>query len=126
MNEPITLAQLWQVLLAFCAAIITISAAVTVIIKVVQKIRQPERKQNARIEALELDIKDIKMRLEKGDRHFDRDGERIDNLEKTMRASNRIIIETLQALTAHAIDENNFDQLKVTEEKLNKFLIDKI
>ena len=126
MNEPITLAQMWQMMLAICAGIVTISAAVGVIIKIVHNVKAPERKQNARIEALELKIKDIDMRLEKGDRHFDRDGERMDALERTMRASNRIIIETLQALTAHAIDGNNFDQLKRTEDKLNDFLIDKI
>ncbi len=126
MNETITLAQMWQMMLAICAGIVTISTAVGVVVKVVHTIKAPERKQNARIEAVELKIKEIDLRLEKGDRHFDSDSKRIDNLEKTMRASNRIIIETLQALTAHAIDENNFDQLKVTEEKLNKFLIDKI
>ena len=126
MNETITLAQMWQMMLAICAGIVTISTAVGVVVKVVHTIKAPERKQNARIEALELKMKDIDMRLEKGDRHFDRDGERIDNLEKTMRASNRIIIETLQALTAHAIDGNNTDQLKRQDNKLNDFLIDKI
>ena len=87
---------MWQMMLAICAGIVTISAAVGVIIKIVHNVKAPERKQNARIEALELKIKDIDMRLEKGDRHFDRDGERMDALERTMRASNRIIIETLQ------------------------------
>ena len=126
MNEPITLAQMWQVMLALCAATITISGAVTVIIKVVQKIRQPERKQNARIEKLELKIKDIDMRLEKGDKHFDRDCERMDSLERTMKATNKVIIESLQALTAHAIDGNNTVGLKNAEKALNDYLIGKI
>ena len=126
MNEPITLAQMWQVMLALCAAVVTISAAVTVIIKVVQKIRQPERKQNARIEALELKIRDIDMRLEKGDKHFDRDCERMDSLERTMKETNKVIIESLQALTAHAIDGNNTAGLKSAEKLLNDYLINKI
>lgn len=126
MNEPITLAQMWQVILALCAGVVTISAAVGVVIKIVNKAKQPERTQNARIEKLELKIKDIDMRLEKGDKHFDRDCERMDSLERTMKATNKVIIESLQALTAHAIDGNNTAGLKSAEKALNDYLMSKI
>lgn len=126
MNEPITLAQMWQVILALCAGVVTISAAVGVVIKLVNKAKQPEKLQNARIEALELDIKDIKMRLEKGDRHFDLDRDRIDNLERTMKTTNKVIIESLQALIAHSIDGNNVEGLKNADKALNNYLIGKI
>ena len=92
MNEPITLAQMWQVMLALCAATVTISAAVGVIVKIVNKAKQPERTQNARIEKLELSIKDINARLEKGDRHFDVDTERMNKLEQSMKDTNKVII----------------------------------
>ncbi len=126
MNEPITLAQMWQVILALCAGVVTISAAVGVVIKIVNKAKQPERTQNARIEKLELAIKDINTRLEKGDRHFDTDCERMNKLEQTVKTTNKVIIESLQALIAHSIDGNNTSGLKNAEKALNDYLIGKI
>lgn len=126
MNEPITLAQMWQVIIALFAGIATISGGVGVITKIVTKAKQPERKQNERIEALEISVKEINMRLERGNVRFDSDKDRIDALEQTMKSTNRVIIESLQALTAHAIDGNNTSQLKNTEKMLNDYLIGKI
>ena len=126
MNEPITLAQMWQIMLAACAAIVTISAAVGVIVKAINKAKTPEREQNARIEKLELDIKDIKLRLEKGDRNFDADKERMNRLEQTVKNTNKVIIESLQALIAHSIDGDNVEGLKNAEKALNNYLIGKI
>lgn len=126
MNEPITLAQLWGYLLAMCAGIITISGAVAVIIKIIHKAKQPERTQNQKIEALEREITKINSRLEKGDRHFEADCQRMDTLEKAMRASNKVIIESLQALTAHALDGTNIKPLKEAEKAMNDYLIGKI
>ena len=126
MNEPITLSQLWQVVLAICAGIITISGAITVIIKVVHKLKQPEVDQNKKITELEKEIAKINARLEKGDRRFDADCEKMEKLETTMKATNKIIIESLQALTTHALDSTNIEPLKVAKNALNDYLIGKI
>ncbi len=126
MNEPITLSQLWQVVLAICAGIITISGAITVIIKMVHKLKQPEANQNKKIAELEKEIAKINARLEKGDRRFDADCEKMEKLETTMKATNKIIIESLQALTTHALDSTNIEPLKVAKNALNDYLIGKI
>ena len=126
MNEPITLAQMWQVMLALCAATVTISAAVGVIVKIVNKAKQPERTQNARIEKLELSIKDINARLEKGDRHFDVDTERMNKLEQSMKDTNKVIISSLHALTAHALDSTKTQDLINAERDLNDYLVEKL
>ena len=126
MNEPITLAQLWGYLLAMCAGIVTISGAVAVIVKIVHKAKQPEVAQNKRIENLEKEIEKINLRLEKGDKRFDDDGEKMEKLETTMKATNKIIIESLQALTTHALDSTNIEPLKVAKNALNDYLIGKI
>lgn len=126
MNEPITLAQMWQIVLALCAGVITISGAIGVIIKIVHKVKQPEITQNQRIEALEKQVSTINERLEKGDKHFDMDCQRMDSLERTMKATNKVIIESLQALTAHAIDGSDTSGLKKAEKALNDYLIGKI
>lgn len=128
MNEPIgiTPAELWSVVLAVCGAIITISGAIAVIVNFVQKAKEPNKRQDERIEALELSIKHINDRLERGDRHFISDAERMSNLEKEVKTTNKVIIESLQALTSHAIDGNNVEQLKNSKKALDDYLIDKI
>lgn len=128
MNESIgiTPAELWSVVLAVCGAIITISGAIAIIVNFVQKVKEPNKRQDKRIEALELSIKHIKDRLERGDRHFISDAERMSNLEKEVKTTNKVIIESLQALTSHAIDGNNVEQLKNSKKALDDYLIDKI
>lgn len=128
MNEPIgiTPAELWSVVLAVCGAIITISGAIAIIVNFVQKAKEPNKRQDKRIEALELSIKHINDRLERGDRHFISDAERMSNLEKEVKTTNKVIIESLQALTSHAIDGNNVEQLKNSKKALDDYLIDKI
>lgn len=128
MNEPIciTPAGLWSVVLAVCGAIITISGAIAVIVNFVRKAREPNKRQDERIEALELSIEHINDRLERSDRHFISDAERMSNLEKEVKTTNKVIIESLQALTSHAIDGNNVEQLKNSKKALDDYLIDKI
>lgn len=82
--------------------------------------------QDQRISALEEKVSDITDRLEKGDRHFDSDQERMDALERSMKETNRVIIESLQALTAHAIDGNNSQELKEAKKRLDDYLIKKV
>lgn len=128
MNEPIgiTPAELWPVVLAVCGAIITISGAIAVIVNFVHKVKEPNKKQDERISTLEKNVKEINNHLERGDRHFLSDAERMSALEKEVKTTNKVIIESLQALTAHAIDGNNVTQLKASEKALNDYLLQKI
>lgn len=128
MNEPIgmTPAEVWQLILVICGAIITVSGAISVIINLANKAKEPNKMQDQRIKALEEKVSDITDRLEKGDRHFDSDQERMDALERSMKETNRVIIESLQALTAHAIDGNNSQELKEAKKRLDDYLIKKV
>lgn len=128
MNEPIGLtpAEVWQLILVICGAIITVSGAISVIINLANKAKEPNKMQDQRIAALEEKVNDITDRLEKGDRHFDSDQERMDALERSMKETNRVIIESLQALTAHAIDGNNSQELKEAKKRLDDYLIKKV
>lgn len=127
MNEPIGLtpAEVWQLILVICGAIITVSGAISVIINLANKAKEPNKMQDQRISALEEKVSDITDRLEKGDRHFDSDQERMDALERSMKETNRVIIESLQALTAHAIDGNS-QELKEAKKRLDDYLIKKV
>ena len=128
MNEPlgITPTELWSVVLAVCGAIITVSGAIAVIVNFVHKAKEPNKIQNERIDKLEEAVETINDRLERGDRHFLSDAERMSSLEQEVKTTNKVIIESLQALTSHAIDGNNVEQLKQSEKTLNNYLINKI
>jgi len=128
MTEPIgiTPAELWSIVLAVCGAIITVSGAIAVIVNFVHKAKEPNKIQNERIDKLEEAVETINDRLERGDRHFLSDAERMSSLEQEVKTTNKVIIESLQALTSHAIDGNNVEQLRQSEKTLNNYLINKI
>jgi len=128
MTEPImiSLSDLWQFFLLGAGAIITLSSAGAIIANIIHKAKAPNQKQDERLTALEEDVKKIEQRLELGNKRFESDADKMFSLEHAMKDSIKVIIESLQALTAHAIDGNNIDQLKRIERSLNDYLIDKI
>lgn len=128
MNEPIGLtpADVWQLILVICGAIITVSGAISVIINLANKAKEPNKMQDQRIKALEEKVDEITGRLKEGDKHFDSDNERMDALERSMKETNQVIIESLQALTAHAIDGNNTQELREAKKRLDDYLIKKV
>ena len=127
MENPITITpqEIINTILALCGAIITISAAMTVIIKAVEKLRQPNKKQDERLDKVEQDIKNIRERLRDGDHQFFLDTERMGKIETSQKEINIIIIESLQALTKHAIDGNDVESLRESKKRLDDFLTEK-
>ena len=128
MNTPIGITpnELISIILAMCGGIITVSGAVTVLINWVNKAKRPNQIQNERLDKLEADMKLINERLVRGNVRFDKDSERIDRIEKEMSTANRVILESLQALTAHAIDGNNTGSLQESKKRLDNYLINKV
>lgn len=124
MEQPVMMTPhyLINVILASCAAIITISGAIAVIAGLVDMAKSPNKKQDERLNALGEDVKKINARLLEGSRKFDSDAERMEGIEASMRATNKVIIESLQALTAHAIDGNNTQELKEAKRSLDLYL----
>ena len=118
--------DLWQVIVAVCGGIIALSGAGGVIYGLVNKAKSPNVKQNARLDALEEDVKKINVRLDFDNNRFADDSDKMREIEAAMKVTTQIMIESLQALTAHAIDGNNIDQLKAAEKSLNSYLINKI
>ena len=114
MNQPIGLtpSEILAIFLAFCAAIVTISAAVTVVIKVVQKAKEPEKTQNERITAIEHKVK----RFEE---LFDKDNKRLIELEE----GNRVIQRALLALLSHSINGNDTESITRARDDLQQYLI---
>lgn len=128
MDHPIVFTpnELLGVILAICAAIITISGALAVVAKVIERAKEPNKKQNDRIAALESEVNRINNRLRDGDDRFDADSKKLIELEHSMKETNKVVIKALQALTAHAIDGNNTDALKNSKEDLDEYILKKL
>lgn len=114
MNTPIvfTLNEVVELLLWMCTAIVSVAAAVAVIVKARQKAKEPEKKQDERIQALEDEMAKFRQ-------FFDNDNKRLVELEK----GNRVTQRALLALLSHAINGNNDTELKDAEKMLRNYLI---
>lgn len=123
MNNTIsfTTAELVSMILGVCAAIVTISAAIGVIAKAIDKAKQPEAKQNARLEAIEKRLDDIDKTLTKHGEFLTNDDNRFKAIEK----SNKITQASLLALLKHALNGNDISTLRDAEKNLEEYLLEK-
>ena len=116
-----TPAQLISIILGICAAIVTISAAIGVIIKAIDKARAPEAEQNSRLDTIDKRLDNIDATIEKFKEYFTNDDNRFKAIEK----SNKITQTALLALLKHSLNGNDVDALKTAEKSLEEYLIDK-
>lgn len=111
--------EIFTIVIAICGAIVTISAAIGVIIKVILKTKEPEVKQNERLSNIEARLIAIDQKFSEYDLYFRRDKKRIDRLE----TGNEVANEALLALISHAINGNDIDSLKSAKHKMEQYLI---
>jgi ABC-type Fe3+-citrate transport system substrate-binding protein len=116
-----TPAQLIALILAVCGAIVTISAAIGVIAKVLDKARAPEKEQNKRLDEHEKRLNAHDEIIERFKEYFDNDDRRFKEIEK----SNKVTQSALLALLKYSLNGNDTDSLKKAEESLESYLIDK-
>ncbi|MBO5969598.1 MAG: hypothetical protein J6S14_13985 [Clostridia bacterium] len=116
-----TPAQLIALVLAICGAIVTISAAIGVIAKALDKARAPEKEQNDRLDAHEKRLNAHDEIIEKFKEYFDNDDKRFKEIEK----SNKITQSALLALLKHSLNGNDTESLKEEMKKLEAYLIQK-
>lgn len=123
MNTEITFtpAELVGIILGACAALVTISAAVGVLIKVFDKAHAPEKEQNARLDKLDKRLDDIDSTIAKFREYFQNDDNRFKAIEK----SNKITQTALLALLKHSLNGNDMESLKTAEKSLEDYLIEK-
>ena len=116
-----TPAQIIAFVLALCGAIVTISAAIGVIIRAIDKARAPEKEQNERLDAHEKRLNAHDDIIERFKEYFDNDDRRFKEIEK----SNKITQSALLALLKYSLNGNDTESLKRAEESLENYLIDK-
>jgi hypothetical protein len=113
--------QLIALILGISGAIVTISAAIGVITKAFEKIKEPETAQNKRLELIEIKLETHDKVLEKYQEFFTND----DNRFKSIERSNKVTQNALLALLKHALNGNDIDALKDAEKSLEAYLIEK-
>ena len=123
MNETIsfTPAELIAVILGVSTAIITISTAIGIIIKLVDKARTPETEQNNRLDTIDKRLDDIDKTIATFREYFTNDDNRFKAIEK----SNKITQTALLALLKHSLNGSETEALKQAEKSLEAYLIDK-
>lgn len=99
-------------ILAICAAIITVSGALTAIGNWIAKAKEPNKKQNDRLTDLEKRMVSVEERLQQGDMRFNKQDDDI-----------KIIMESMLALMKHAINGNDIAMLKEMQCKLETHLV---
>lgn len=123
MNNEIsfTPAELVALILGISTTIVTISAAIGVIIKVIDKARAPEKEQNERLDKIDRRLDDHDKIIEQFKEYFTNDDNRFKAIEK----SNKVTQTALLALLKHSLNGNDKESLKEAEKSLEEYLIQK-
>lgn len=103
-----------QDLIAACAAIITISGAAGVIIKIIGTVRRPTDDLSNKVQAIED-------RVNQHDRLLSNDHDQLASLEEGSRVTQRAIL----ALLDHGLDGNNVEQMRSAKAALQNHLIER-
>ena len=120
-DGQLSIQEFWTILMGCCSALITIAAAVSIIISAVKKLKEPENVQNNKIRDIEDKMKHLEDRLKKHEEYFNNDNKRLLAIEE----GNRVTQKALLALMSHAINGNDIDKLKEAENSLREYLINK-
>lgn len=127
MDTPIMLSphDLWNIILAVSGGIVAVAAAFAVIIKIIDHFKTPDKLQDQRIDTLENEIKEIKSRLKEGDKHFEAQDKWMREFEDGMKKREKLMIESLQCLIEHSLDQNNITGLKEQKHKIDAYLLER-
>ena len=120
-DGQLSIQEFWTILMGCCSALITIAAAVSIVISAVKKLKEPENVQNNKIRDIEDKMKHLEDRLKKHEEYFNNDNKRLLAIEE----GNRVTQKALLALMSHAINGNDVDKLKEAENSLREYLINK-
>lgn len=143
-----TMHQLWTMVLSICGGITAVSAAIAVIIKVIGKMKEPDSKQNSRLEEHDKKFDSVDKKLAADKDRLDLFQSKIVQLEEsqkknsiTIEVHERKIVEAEQrinksehgsnvtmkallALLSHGIDGNAIEPMKEAKAALENYLID--
>ena len=109
-----TTAQLIAEILAICAGISCVAAAIGWVVKGIQAAKAPAKRIEERVAALEK-------QQEEHQKFFKNDKDRLDAIEEGSRVTQRAIL----ALLSHGIDGNDIEAMKKAKVELQEYLIER-
>ena len=143
-----TIEQLWTSILGVCGGITAIAAAVAVILNAIKKAKEPDTKQNAKLNDHDKHLEDVDRKLKNDKEVLDLYRSKILSLEEHQKEQDIIVEEhsrkiagveqrvnrsehginvmmkALLALLSHGIDGNAIDPMKEAKAALESYLID--
>lgn len=102
---------IWVTILGICGGITTIISAIEKIVNASRAVNAPNAEQNRRLKELEI-------RCDRYDTFFSSDKQRITDLEQSL----SILMQGTLALISHAVNGNDVDKLKDTQEHMLEYL----
>ena len=108
------MSEWWQITLVVCGAIITILTVWNMVESRVKAIKEPTTTLSSRVAVIESKIEEYEQR-------FKRDKEKIEEIEK----GNRITQRTLLALLNHDLIGDNIDEMNDVKRELENYLINR-
>lgn len=142
-----TLEQLWTGILGICGGITAVSAAIAVVIKAINKAKEPDKKQNEQIEAHDKKFEDVERKLKNDKDTLDLYRSKILSLEEHQKEQDIMIeshsakiagaeqrltknehgsnatMKALLALLSHGIDGNAIEPMKEAKTEIENYLI---
>lgn len=103
-----------ELFLYVCGALMTVCGTLTTVISLVNMMRSPKVKQDARIAELER-------RMAEHDDLFSKDNKRLLNIEE----GNRVTQRALLSLLSHGIDGNSVPAMVKARDDLQQYLIER-
>lgn len=116
-----TPAELIGLIIGIATAIITISTATGVIINVIRKTKEPEKKQDERISNCEARLDKLDLVIEKFQGFFSNDDRRFREIEE----GNKKTQKALLALLKYSLNGNDKTALIEAERSLEEYLINR-
>lgn len=108
------MSEWWSISLVICGAIITILTVWNMVESRVKSIKEPTQTLSSRVAVIESKIEEYEQR-------FKRDKEKIEEIEK----GNRITQRTLLALLNHDLIGDNIDEMNDVKRELENYLINR-
>lgn len=142
-----TIEQLWTSILGVCGGITAIAAAVAVILSAIKKAKEPDTKQNVKLNDHDKHFEDVDRKLKNDKEVLDLYRSKILSLEehqkeqdvlleehsRKMAAAEQhlekndhalsVVMQALLALLSHGIDGNSVEPMKEAKAILEKYLI---
>lgn len=110
--------EVMNLILSVCGAIVSVSAALTIIVKMIDRAKQPHEELEKRLTAIDDAIQKIEERLVLGNKRFETDKSHIDAIEE----ANAVTQRALLALLSHSINGNDIDSLRDAKKELEDHL----